>query len=132
MTVLLAYIDSPEGDAALDVAIGEARQRATDAVVVNVTQPGGGGDSPVSAEQGLDAVAARFQAAGVEVDVRQLPAGTDRAGDILAVVEELEPELVVIGMRPRTPVGKLVMGSTLTRLLRGVACPLLVVKAPGA
>lgn len=132
MAVLLAYLPSPQGDAALAVAIDEARQRATSAIVVNVTQPAAQVDAPVSVEQGLDAVAARFQQAGVEVEVRQLSPSNDPAGDILAVVEQIGPDVVVIGMRPRNPVGKLVMGSTLTKLLRGVDCPLLVVKAPAA
>lgn len=132
MAVLLAYLPSPQGDAALAAAIDEARQRATSAVVVNVTQPAALVDAPVSVEQRLDAVAAQFQQAGVAVEVRQLPPSNDPAGDILAVVHEIGPDVVVIGMRPRNPVGKLVMGSTLTRLLRGVDSPLLVVKAPSA
>jgi len=129
MTVLLAYIHTPEGDAALAVAVHEARSRATDAVVVNVTRPAAEVDSPMSAEQGLDAVAAVFQTAGVEVEVRQLPASADRAGAILAVVSELQPELVVIGMRKHRPMGEFILGSTSQRILRVAECPVLVVKA---
>lgn len=51
-------------------------------------------------------------------------------GDILSVVDQIGPDVVVIGMRPRNPVGKLVMGSTLTKLLRGVDCPLLSSRPP--
>ncbi len=109
MTVLLAYIRSPDGDAALAAAVDEARRRATRAVVVNVTRPVAAVASPMSAEQALDAVAALFEDAGVEVEVRQLPASPDRAGAILAVVSETQPELVVIGMRNRNPVGELII-----------------------
>lgn len=130
MTVLLAYIRTPEGDAALTAALDEARWRATRAVVVNVTRPVAEVDSPMSAEQGLDAVAALFRSAGVEVEIRQLPASQDRAGDILAVASEVKPELVVIGMPRRSPVGELVLGSTSQRIMRGAECPVLVVKAP--
>lgn len=130
MTVLLAYIHTPDGEAALSAAVQEARWRSTTAVVVNVTRPVAEVDAPISAEQGLDAVAALFRRAGVEVDVRQLPASTDRAGDILAVMSEIRPELVVIGMRRRNPVGELIMGSTSQRIIRGAECPVLVVKAP--
>jgi len=130
MTVLLAYIHTPDGDDTLAAAVHEARWRATNAVVVNVTRPVGEVDSPMSAEQGLDAVAALFQRAGVEVEVRQLPASPDRAGDILAVMSEIQPELVVIGMRRRSPVGELIIGSTSQRIMRGAECPVLVVKAP--
>jgi nucleotide-binding universal stress UspA family protein len=130
MTLLLAWIHTPDGDAALAAAVQEARWRATNAVVVNVTRPVAEVSSPMSAEQGLDAVAALFQRAGVEVEVRQLPASPDRAGDILGVVSEIQPELVVIGMSRRSPVGELWLGRTSQRVMRGAECPVLVVKAP--
>lgn len=130
MTVLVAYIRTPEGDAALAAAVQEAHWRATDAVVVNVTRPVAEVDLPFSAEQGLDAVAALFQRSGVEVEIRQLPASQDRAGDILAVIAEVQPDLVVIGMPRRSAVGELVLGSTSQRIMRGADCPVLVVKAP--
>jgi nucleotide-binding universal stress UspA family protein len=129
VTVLLAYIRTPEGDAALDVAVEEARRRSARAVVVNVTRPPDKIESPFSAEQSLDAVAATFAAAGVEVDVRQLPAGTEPADGVLAVAAETAPEVVVIGLRRRTAVGKLIVGSTSQRILLGVDCPVLAVKA---
>jgi nucleotide-binding universal stress UspA family protein len=130
MTVLVAYIHTPDGEAALTAAVNEARWRATNAMVVNVTRPAAEVDSPLSAEQGLDAAAALFEAAGVEVEVRQLPPSSDRAGDILALMSEVQPELVVIGMRKRSPVGELIIGSNSQRILRGAECPVLVVKAP--
>jgi nucleotide-binding universal stress UspA family protein len=130
VTVLLAYIRTPEGDAALDAAVHEARARATDAVVVNVTRPAAEIDSPLSAEQGLDAVAALFRSAGVPVEVRQLPASGDRAGDILAVIAEIRPEVAVIGMRRHRPAGARLFGSTSQRVVRDAQCPVLLVKAP--
>jgi nucleotide-binding universal stress UspA family protein len=131
MTVLLAYVHRPDGDAALAAAVDEARWRATNAVVVNVTRPAAELHAPISAEQELDAVAALFEKAGVEVEVRQLPAGPDRAAGILAVMSEVRPELVVMGMRKHSPVGELVLGHTSQRLMRAAECPVLMVKATG-
>jgi nucleotide-binding universal stress UspA family protein len=130
MTVLLAYIHTPEGDAALAAAVDEARWRATRAVVVNVTRPAAEVEGPLSAEQELDAVTALFEDAGVEVEVRQLPATADRAGAILAVMSEVDPDLVVIGMRRHSTVRELVIGDTSQRLVRAARCPVLMVKAP--
>jgi len=131
VTVLLAYISTPEGDAALSAAVDEARRRSTGAVVVNVTRPAEQAGSDFSTEQQLDGVAQRFGEAGVDVEVRQLPGGVDTADAIVAVADEIGPDLVVIGLRRRTAVGKLIVGSTSQRILLGVACPVLAVKAPG-
>lgn len=129
MTVLLAYIRTPEGDAALATAVEEARRRSTDAVVLNVTRSPEKIDSPFSAEVSLDAVAAKFTDAGVAVDIRQFPAGTVTAEAVLGVAEETKPDVVVIGLRRRTAVGKLIVGSTSQQILLGVDCPVLAVKA---
>jgi nucleotide-binding universal stress UspA family protein len=131
MTVLLAYVHRPDGEAALAAAVDEARWRATSAVVVNVTQPAAELHSPMSAEQELDAVAALFEKAGVEVEVRQLPASPDRAAPILAVLSDVRPELLVLGMRKHSAVGELVIGHTSQRLVRAAQCPVLMVKATG-
>lgn len=130
VTVLLAYISTPEGDAALAAAVDEATRRATDAVVVNVTRPAEQVGSEFSTEQLLDGAARRFADAGVRAEVRQLPGGSDTADAIVAVADEISPDLVVIGLRRRTAVGKLIVGSTSQRILLGVACPVLAVKAP--
>ena len=130
MTILLAYIRTPEGDAALATAVEEARLRSSGVVVVNVTRPVSEVDSPLSAEQLGDAVAGLLASSGIMAELRQLPAGTDPAEGILQVVAETKPDLVVIGMRRRTEVGKLLLGSTTQQLLLRIDCPVLAVKAP--
>src|SRR4051794_31980447 len=128
VSILLAYIHTPEGDPALNAAVDEAPRRGTTCVVVTVTRPVAKVDPAMSTEQRLDAVSALFTASGVEAEIRQLPASGDPAADILAVVAETAPEVVVIGMRRRNPVGELI-GGTSHRIIRGVDCPVLLVKA---
>lgn len=129
MTVLLAYVRTPEGDAALAVAVQEAQLRSTDAVVVNITRPQADIDSPFSAEQTLDAVAERFSSVGLNAEIWQVPPTADVAQAILDAVDKSGAELLVIGLRRRSAVGKFVMGSTSQRILLGADCPVVAVKA---
>lgn len=130
MTVLLAYVATAEGDAALAAAVEEAQRRSTDVVIVHVTRPEPSDGSAYSDEQRLDAVVARFTDAGVQTDLRQLPAGTDPVDAVFDAVASSGAEVAVIGLRRRSAVGKLVMGSTAQELLLGLDCQVLAVKAP--
>ena len=66
---------------------------------------------------------------GVEYDVRQLVRGFDPAEDLISIAEDSDAELIVIGLRRRTPVGKLILGSNAQRILLDAPCPVLAVKA---
>ena len=68
-----------------------------------------------------------WAAPGVEVDVRR-SMGADVGDQVLAVAADVAADLVVIGLRRRTPVGKLLMGSVAQRILLGAECAVLAVK----
>jgi nucleotide-binding universal stress UspA family protein len=55
--------------------------------------------------------------------------GADAAAMLVGAVEAHEPRLLVIGSRQRSPLGKMLLGRTLQRLLLEVSVPVLVVKA---
>lgn len=130
MPVVVGYVSTPPGEAALTTAITEARLRDLTLVVVLTARDTGPDEPRFSAEQQLDALAARLDAEGVRHDVRHFPDDHDPAGQILAVADDVGAELIVIGQRSRTPVGKLLMGSTGQRVLLDARCAVLAVKAP--
>jgi nucleotide-binding universal stress UspA family protein len=74
-------------------------------------------------------VRAQLDADGIENEVRQLVRGNEPAEDLIAVAEEVGADIIVIGLRRRTPVGKLIMGSNAQRILLEAPCPVLAVKA---
>jgi nucleotide-binding universal stress UspA family protein len=129
--IVVGYVDSPEGQAALDRAIVEAEQRSARLVVISSNKGGAAYDKTAAAamEQVLADVRARLAAAGVEFEVRQLVRGEDPADDIIHVADEVDADLIVIGLRRRTPVGKLILGSNAQQVLLDASCPVLAVKA---
>lgn len=128
MTILVGYIPSPLGDAALDRAVEEARGHGTDLVVLNFTREDHD-DAHISDAQTADLVT-RLEATGVPHTVRRERAPHGPADEILATAEEVSAELIVIGLRRRSPTGKLLFGSTAQSVLLGAECPVLAVKAP--
>ena len=131
MTIVVGYVATKEGRAALDRAVAEAKLRTQPLVVINSDRGGSGftGEQAAEQEQALQGVKDQMAAAGIEVDVRGLVRGKEPAEDLIAVAEETNAELIVIGLRRRTPVGKLILGSNAQRVLLDAPCPVLAVKA---
>lgn len=71
----------------------------------------------------------RLTASGVDHELTQLVESKDAADQILKLASELNAELIVIGLRRRTPVGKLLLGSQAQTILLEAECPVLAVKS---
>jgi len=134
MTVVVGFVPTSEGRAALRRAAEEARLRDTRLVVINSNR-GGKDLSNADAERyetELATVRRELSEEGIEHEVRQLVRGQEPAEDLIAVAEEVGADLIVIGLRRRTPVGKLILGSNAQRILLDAPCPVLAVKADPA
>jgi nucleotide-binding universal stress UspA family protein len=131
MTIVVGYVPRAEGRAALRRAAEEARLRSTKLIVINSNRGGGHLDEEdaVEHERELAEVRAQLDAEGIEHEVRQLVRGLDPAEDLIAVATETAADFIVIGLRRRTPVGKLILGSNAQRILLEAPCPVLAVKA---
>ena len=131
MTIVVGYVPRSEGRAALRRAAEEARLRSARLVVVNSNRGGSGLDDKeaVQHEHELAEVRKALDAEGIENEVRQLVRGMDPAEDLIAVAKETGADFIVIGLRRRTPVGKLILGSNAQRILLEAPCPVLAVKA---
>jgi nucleotide-binding universal stress UspA family protein len=130
-TVVVGYVPKPEGEAALTKAIEEAKLRGIKLVVVNSHRGGQDFDADAArrAEAEMEAVQSKLTAAGIEHDLRQLVRGFEPAEDLISIAEANSAELIVIGLRRRSPVGKLILGSNAQRILLDAHCPVLAVKA---
>ena len=129
MTVVVGFTPKPQGWAALTAAVAQARASGTRLVVVNSAR----GDTLVedtwAADDDLARVGGELAASGLEHLLHRPVRGLDGADEVLAAAEEHGAELVVIGIRHRSAVGKLILGSDAQRILLGARCPVLAVKA---
>jgi len=129
MSIVVGYLDTAEGRTALEAATAQAIQRSERLVVVVSERPDGlDVDQRAAVEAALDQVRTRLQERGVEHDVRIVSGGRDVAEDLIGAAEDADASLIVIGLRRRSPVGKLILGVNAQRILLDSSCPVLAVK----
>jgi nucleotide-binding universal stress UspA family protein len=123
MTVVVAYADTPPGHAAVAAAVAESAREQEAVVLVPAVR---GDDLPEVAD-----LERRWPEAAGRIEVARGDVG-DPSDAVVQVAQRRDARLVVLGLRARTPVGKLVFGSTAQRILLDATCPVLAVKpAPG-
>ena len=129
MTIVVGYVPTPEGEAAFDQAIKEARKAQSKLVVINSSRGDALVDKRYAGEAEIGGIDQRLGKEGIEHIILQPVRGHDAALEVLEAAEAHQADLIVIGLRRRTPVGKLIMGSTSQRILLEADCPVLAVKA---
>ena len=127
MGIVVGYLATPEGRAALDAAVEEARRRSARVVVVVSVRPDEPEERRAGTREALEQVNAELEGLGVAHEVRMLDGG-DVADDLISTAEDVAAQLVVLGLRRRSPVGKLILGSNAQRVLFDAPCPVLTVK----
>lgn len=115
MTIMVAVPDSVEGRRALEVAVSEAELRGTDLVVVNLAL------HPLDASGIPAGLVHRVVERQEDLDPAELVIDALTSHD--GVVD-----LLVIGMKKRSPVGKALLGSLSQRLLLDSPVAVLAVK----
>ena len=128
MTIVIGYVPSPVGEAALDAGFAEAAVHGEDVVILNSPRRGATVDASLVDETSDDDLIARAEAAGVKASVDHTDHGADIVATFAAVVAGTGARLVVIGLRRRTPVGKFLLGSDAQRILLESSVPVLAVK----
>jgi len=128
MTVLVGYIPTPEGEAAFAAGLTEAQRRQEALVVFNSPRENSTVSSAMATESSVEELKSRASAAGVDIEVRQDPYNGELGDAVVRVAKETDASVIVIGIRHRSPVGKLIMGSSAQRILLEADRPVLAVK----
>ncbi|MCW2811446.1 MAG: universal stress protein [Friedmanniella sp.] len=132
MKIVVGYIPTPEGLAAINYATEYARTSGGSLTVLNTGKDGNYADPVFASSQDMDAIEAELRGLGVAYEIRRPADGLGAAEAILATEKEIGADMVVIGVRRRSPVGKLITGSTAQAILLGADCPVVAVKPPKA
>lgn len=140
MSIVVGYTDRPESQVALGRAIEEARLRAESLHIVQTLQESPG-ENPGQVREWAQRID-RARAEGTELEVRLRQEGIDAhyqllllsteptASQLLRVADDVDASLIIIGLRRRSPVGKLLLGSVSRDLILEADCAVLAVKAP--
>ena len=130
MSIVVGYLATPEGRTALEAATLEAQSRSTRLVVVTSCQGNGRDERGRLAEElELDQIRIDLDKRGVAHEIRLVASSGDVADDLITAAKENDGSLIVIGLRRRSPVGKLILGSIAQQVLLDAPCPVLAVKA---
>ena len=129
MTIVVGYVPKPEGRVALRAALVEADRRGEPLHVLNTSRGDAALDPGFASDDDLAEVRRQLETSGVDFEIEHRVSGHDGAEDVTAAAERLGASLVVIGLRRRSPTGKLIFGSTAQRILLDAPCRVLAVKA---
>jgi len=130
MKVVVGFVDSAEGRAALDRALDECRLRGGELIMVHNLKPSASDEETLKYRELLEKAEQEIlRDSGVPYTVRKICLGRTPAEELVRVAKEEEAELIVIGLRRRSPVGKILLGSTAQDVLLNAECAVLAVKA---
>ena len=130
-TIVVGFVDSATGHAAVAAAIAEARRRGARLSVVH-SMRGGDHESAeeiAAAREALEQLEERLGTEGVEYESHQFVRDNSPAEDIVRHAEEVGAALIVVGYRRRSPTGKLLLGSDSRDVLLSAPCPVLAAPA---
>lgn len=129
MSIIVGYVPTPVGKAALEAAITEAKLRNEELLIVNSSREGALVDKNTASMDDWNEVDAAVAAAGIQSQIIESTYRDDLTEEFLRIASEQDVSLIVIGLRHRTQVGKFIMGSHAQRILLQADRPVLAVKA---
>lgn len=130
MSLILGFIDTPEGWAAARQAVTEARLRDVPLVAVNSKRGGSNEDADdyLATEDAMAKLQGMLVDQGVDFQVKEYVRGLSPSEDLIAASREFEADLIVIGIRRRSTTGKVLLGSNALEILHDADVPVMCVK----
>lgn len=130
MSVIVGYMSSERGRAALELGVEEARLRDTDLVVIHSLHGAGvdDDDDVVASDRELETIDEMLSKEGINYSIHNFVRGNSPADDIVQAAADYDGRLIVIGLRQRTSAGKFLLGSNAHEILMNAPCPVLTIR----
>ena len=128
--IVVGYDGSNTGKAAL--AVAKEQSKAFDAKVFVIESQVGGSDTDAKdikkGEENLEFAESYLKEQNIPCETHLLVRGVEPGEDIVQFAKDNDADLIVVGVRRRSKVGKLMFGSTAQFVILEASCPVLTVK----
>ncbi len=131
MRIVAGFLRSPEGRAALQRAIAEARLRDAELLVVH-SMRGGERDeleNVLTYREEFEQLEKQLAEEDIDYRLVEYARGNAPSEDLLQAAQDEDADMIVIAIRRRSAVGKLILGSNAQDILLHADCAVLAVKA---
>ena len=130
MKLLVGYDGSATAEKALELAMEKAKIK--NARLYVVTSMSKGTESQLydiqEKEKKLDAIKQRVQAQGIDGDTILLIRGVDAGEDLVQFANENNIDEIFVGVKKRSRVEKMILGSTAQHVILHADCPVTTVR----
>jgi nucleotide-binding universal stress UspA family protein len=130
MNILVGYDGTNAAKEALNLAKSHAKVFGASVEVVTSMQKGTESERKVieQAERGLEYAKSLFEEDGIACNTHLLIRGLSAGEDLVEFANENKVDQIVVGVKRRSKVGKLLMGSTAQYVILQAECPVITVK----
>ena len=130
MKILVGYDGTNSAKEALNLAKSHAKAFGATVEVVTSMQTGTESERKVieQAERGLAYAKSLFEDGGIECNTHLLIRGLSPGEDLVGFANENQIDQIIVGVKRRSKVGKLLMGSTAQYVILQARCPVVTVK----
>ena len=130
MKILVGYDGTNSAKEALNQAKSHAKVFGASVEVVTSMQKGTEAESKFieRAERGLEYAKSFFEDDGIACNTHLLIRGLSPGEDLIEFANENKIDQIIVGVKRRSKVGKLLMGSTAQYVILQAECPVITVK----
>ena len=131
MRLMVAYLNRPDGEAALELGFRMAERLDAGLLIVHAVQavaPHARREEVIATIQRLQDLRAPEGMQSVAFETREAVTQHPVAEELIRIAREERVDLLICGTRMRTPVGKALLGSVSQDLILGAPCPVVTTR----